>query len=422
VRSPIILTRWLVRAGLARWLPRARAALGSGVESLRYCSDEALRLPVEALQRAAAAVTATGPDVLDLSQGPDAGKNLRVPVHGPALENTSWASIVGSWDLRCAVSQWMQHELRITRDAQHEVLITQGATGALQLALATFVNPGDRVVVFAPTSPLFEILAAARGARIERIPARLEEGRLRFGVDRLATALRGARLILLANPTNPQGGLLCDADLEQIAWWAAKRDVLLYSDDTFASLFHDKAPTNLACFPRTFGRTLSAGSVSKSHAQPGLRVGWLSADRALLRASFGIAAARTSFVPGICQQAALGLFEQPAEKQSRLREQLAGRRQYVYERLQTMGFRPDWPAGGHFFWLETSPFGMSGSEFADRLFRDKRVRVSPGVLFGPCGTHHIRLSYATEDGRLRMALGKMADFLAEQKTGTLQAA
>ncbi len=422
MRRPILFTRWLVRAGLARWMPRARQALGSSVDQLRYCSDEVLRLPIESLQQAAVAVAATGPDILDLTQGPDAGKALRLPAQGPAHEHSSWANSVGSWELRYAVSKWLQHELRVTRDAQHEVLITPGATGALQIALATFVNPGDRVVVFEPTSPLFGLLAAARGAHVERLPARLDDGKLRFGVDRLATALRGARLILLANPTNPQGGFLCDADLEQIAWWAAKRDVLIYNDDTFASLFHENPPANLACFPRAFGRTLSAGSVSRGYAQPGLRVGWLSAERGLLRPCLGIAAARASFVPGLCQQAAVGLFEQSGEKQARLREQLTARRQYVYERLQGMGFRPDWPAGGHFFWLETSQFGMSGSAFADKLLRDKRVRVSPGILFGPACKNHIRLSYAAEDGRLRMALGKIAEFLTDQKTAMPQAA
>ena len=322
----------------------------------------------------------------------------------------------------------MEHELRLARDPHNEILATLGATGALQTALATFVNPGDRVVLFEPCSPLFEVLATARGARIQRIPSRMAEGRVRFGVDCLA---KGGKLrarpdadSYFANPeANPQGGVFCNEDLEQIAWWAAKRDVLIYSDDVFASFIYDKPPTNIACLPRAFGRTLSAGSISKSHCQPGLRVGWLTADRGLLQLCAGIAAVRAAFSAALlCQQIAVDLLEQPAEKLNRLRDQLASRRQYAFERLQAMGFQPEWPAGGHFFWLDTNRFGMSGAKFAEKLFQEKRVRVSPGTLFGPNSAGFVRLSFATEDGRLRMGLGRIAEFLAGEKAQVARAA
>ena len=243
---------------------------------------------------------------------------------------------------------------------------------------------------------------------------------MRFGVDRLARSLRGAR-DPFSNPANPQGGVFCDSDLEQIAWWAARRR-LIYSDDTFSSFFYDKQPNNIACFPRAFGRTLSAGSLSKSHCHPGLRVGWLSADRELLRPCAGVNAARAAFPPAICQQAAQTLLEQPADRLANLRNQIASRRHYAYERLQAMGFEPDWPAGGHFFWLETGRFGMSGAEFAETLMREKRVRVSPGILFGPNCADFIRLSYATEDGRLRMGLGRIAELIEGTHRATIRRA
>ena len=423
MRQSLLLTRLLVRAGLARWLPQARRALGQGADQLRYCSDDVLRLPFELLREAASAVSPVGPDVLDLSQGPDTGKAVRLSGHNNLLTNQQACSPAqGHWELRKSIAQWIEREQRLTRDPQNEILATLGATGALQMALATFVNPGDRVVLFEPSSPLFEIFALARGARLQRIPTRVVDGRIRFGVDCLAKALRGARMILFANPMNPQGGVLSDEDLEQIAWWSAKRDVLIYSDDVFASFIYDKPPINIACLPRAFGRALSAGSLSKSHCQPGLRVGWLAADRALLRPCIGIAAVRAAFVPTLCQQIAVDLLEQPAEKLTRLRDQLASRRQYAYERLQALGFHVEWPAGGHFFWLETSRFDMSGSNFAEKLFREKRVRVSPGTLFGPNCANFVRLSFGTEDGRLRMGLGRIAEFLAAERLPAARAA
>ncbi|HEV8061700.1 MAG TPA: pyridoxal phosphate-dependent aminotransferase [Gemmataceae bacterium] len=422
MRRSLFLARCLVRAGLARWLPRARRALGSAVDPLRYCSDEVLGLPVEMLREAAGAVSPVGPDVLDLTQGPESGKSIRLTGQNPLADRQPFTPVQGSWELRHGIGVWMERELRLTRDPQNEILVTLGATGALQTALATFVNRRDRIVLFEPTSPLFEILAAARGARIQRVPTRMEDGKIRFGVDCLAKSLRGARMILLANPANPQGGVLSDADLEQIAWWAAKRDVLIYSDDVFASFIYDQPSTNIGCLPRAFRRTLSAGSVTMSHCQPGLRVGWLTADRALLRPCVGIAAVRAAFVPALCQQIAVTLLEQPVEELHRLRDELASRRQYAFERLQAMGFQPEWPAGGHFFWLDTNRMGMSGAVFAEKLFREKRVRVSPGSLFGPNCAGFVRLSYAGEDGRLRTGLGRIAEFLTGETTRPARAA
>jgi aspartate/methionine/tyrosine aminotransferase len=407
---------------MARWLPRARQALGPAVDQLRNCSDDVFLLPVEMLRDAAQAMSPIGPDVLDLSQGPDEGKPPRLTGHTPSADRQTRISAQGLWELRRAISVWMEREQKVVRDPQNEMLVTLGATGALQTALGTFVNSGDRVVLFEPCSPLFGILTSARGAKIQRIPTRMEEGRIRFGIDKLAATLRGARMIIFANPSNPQGGVFSDDDLEQIAWWAAKRDVLIYCDDVFAPFIYEQAPTNIANHPRAFGRTLSAGSLTKSHCQPGLQVGWLSADRALLRPCTGIAAVRAAFVPTLCQLIALHLLEQPADRLALIREQLVSRRQYAFERLQAMGFQPEWPSGGHFFWLPTAHFGASGAQFAQKLFQNKRVRVSPGHLFGPNCANFVRLSYATEDGRLRMGLGRIAEFLAEVNAATNQAA
>src|SRR4051794_20763464 len=167
---------------MARWLSRARQALGPGVGHLRYCSDDVLRLPVEMLREAAQAMSPIGPDVLDLSQGPDGGKPPRLTGHTPSADRQTRISAQGLWELRRAITAWMEREQGLARDPQSETLVTLGATGALQTALATFVNRGDRIVLFEPCSPLFEILCAARGAKILRIPTRMEEGKIRFGI------------------------------------------------------------------------------------------------------------------------------------------------------------------------------------------------------------------------------------------------
>jgi aspartate/methionine/tyrosine aminotransferase len=186
-----------------------------------------------------------------------------------------------------------------------EVLITAGALGAVHAALDAFVNPGHRVVLFDPASPLYPLAVRARRARVTWLHTWVEDGRTRFRADALARALRGARLLLLNSPANPTGGVLAPEDLEQIAWWAGRHDVLLLSDEAFERYHYDGAPTSLAALPRAARRTLTAGGVSQSHALAAARVGWLAGHRHLLRPCRAAAALRAPFVPTLSQQVAL---------------------------------------------------------------------------------------------------------------------
>jgi aspartate/methionine/tyrosine aminotransferase len=118
-------------------------------------------------------------------------------------------------------------------------------------------------------------------------------------------------------------------------------------------------------------------------------------------------------VPTLCQQVALAALRQGGEAFRPVRDEFASRRLYAYERLRGLGLRAAWPAGAFFFWVPVWELGMSGQAFAERLLRAKRVLVTPGEHFGPSGRGYVRISYATEDGRLREGLARLADFLRE---------
>jgi aspartate/methionine/tyrosine aminotransferase len=160
--------------------------------------------------------------------------------------------------------------------------------------------------------------------------------------------------------------------------------------------------------------------VSKSHALAAARVGWLAGHRHLVRPCLLSAALHTPFVPTLCQQIALAALRQEDEAFAPLRAEFASRRNYVFERLGALGLQPAWPAAAFFCWVPVAPCGRT---FAEKLLRAKRVLVSPGEFFGPSGKGFVRLSYATEDGRLREGLSRLADFVRDsQPAPALQAA
>jgi aspartate/methionine/tyrosine aminotransferase len=411
VAIPLFVKKLLIRTGIARWLPSVQRLTDGGTEFLHYYSDRVLAAPHAELRDLAALLEAHGPDVIDLTPGsprfdlmPSGGSKL------PA-DRRGWPPPGGLPELRAAVAENILAGSGLAVSPADEVLVTHGAAGAFSTAIDAFVNPGDRVVLFDPTSPLYPLALRSRRARVRWVPTWMEEGRVRFRLDHLDQALRGARLLVVTSPTNPTGGSISPEDLEQIAWWADHRDVLVFNDEVFGRYRYEGRGLSLGTLSRARNRTLTAGSVSKGHALASARVGWLAGCRHLLRACSITAVLQTPFVPTLCQQLALTALRQSSDSFQPVLEEFDSRRRYAFDRLRGMGLNPAWPAGAFFFWVPVWELGLSGRAFAERLLREKNVLVTPGTSFGPSGPGHVRFSYAVEDGRLREGLGRLAEFL-----------
>jgi aspartate/methionine/tyrosine aminotransferase len=408
---PLFLAKLLIRTGLARLLPGVRRRLGRGADYLRYYSDRLLAAPFAALEQAAAALEPHGPDVIDLSLGAPRFDLLPSASTKLPADRRGWPPAGGLPELRQAVADKLLADNCLPVDPADEVLITAGALGAIQTVFDAFVNRGDAVVLADPTSPLYALAARTRRARVRWLATWLEEGRTRFRLDHLARALRGARLMVLCSPGNPAGGVVAPEDLEQVAWWADRHDVLLLSDEVFERFHHEDEVMSIGTLSHARRRTLTVGSVSKGHALAAARVGWLAGCKDLLRPCVLTAALRTPFVPTLCQQVAAAALRAGREAFEPVRAGFESRRRYTWERLRAMDLNSGWPAGAFFFWVPVWQRGLSGREFAAGLLREQRVLLTPGDLFGPSGPGYVRLSYAADDGRLQEGLNRLAAYL-----------
>jgi len=406
-----LLAKLLIRTGIARFLPTVQRLTDGGGAFLHYYSDQVLAAPLAELRELAAFRGLHGPDAIDLALAAPRFDLVSSGSTKLPADRRGWPPPWGLPELREAVAEKLLADHHLAVSPTDEVLITHGAAGAFSLALDTFVNRGDRVVLFDPTSPLYVLSLRHRRARIRWLSTWMDGGRTRFRLAALAQALSGARMVVLASPGNPTGGVVAAEDLEQIAWWAEREDVLIYSDEVFQHYHYDGSPASIATLAKARRRTLTVGSVSKSHALASLRVGWLTGYRHLVRPCALMAVMRSPFVPTLCQQIAVTALRRSDEAFRAIRAEFDSRRRYAFERLQALGLEPAWPAGAYFLWLPVSTLGLSGRAFAEQLLRAKNVLVSPGCLFGPSGSGYVRLSYATEDGRLREGLTRLADFV-----------
>jgi aspartate/methionine/tyrosine aminotransferase len=411
VAYPFWLARLLVRTGLVHWFPLIDRQLDGAVPFLHYCSDRLLATPLDALAEAADFFELRLPDGMDLALGAprfDLSPSLhtRLPEH-----RRGYPPPEGLLETRQAVAYALQTDYQLDADPIDEVLITHGAASAFATIVDTFVNPGKRVVLFDPSSPLFSLVLRQRRARIRWVDTWMEEGHVRFRREDLTAALRGARMIVLADPSNPTGGIFAPEDLEQITWWANRYDVLICHDDSFARFQYEGERARISSFPDAPERTLTIGSVSKGHGLAATRVGWIAAHRQLLRPCLLTQTLTTPFVAAVCQQVAAAALRQSFATFAPVLNDFASRRQYVFDRLQAMNLPPAWPAGGFFFWVSVRDLGVNGRDFAERLLKDKKVLVTPGDLYGPSGKGSIRLSYAGDDGRVREGLKRFGEFV-----------
>ncbi len=412
---PLWLTKLLIRTRLAGFTRRARRLTDGGSAYLKYYSDRVLSAPVDELLDGAIVPNGPGYDVLDLNQPtPDAP-----PARGAISVGRTDATAPGRVpamlpELRTAIADYYtSHGRTLTSDT--ELIATHGATGAFAAALDAFVNPGDRVVMFDPCSPLFALGAKSRHAKVRWVPTWTEEGRCRYIAADFERAMRGAKVLVLSDPGNPAGGCLANEDLEHIAWIAGGYGVIVYLDESFGAFRYGDKPRCFATMPGADRLALTAGSVSQEFGQPGVRVGWLAGNKHLVRASQLTANLTAPYVAPVCQQAAARLLADPLPAESL--ERFRAKREYTIDRLRAMGLEAETPGGGYFAWVPVASTGLDGRTFAERLLKELRVLVGPGVAYGPSGASHVRVSFAAEDGRLRAGLSRMATFLERLKGG-----
>jgi aspartate/methionine/tyrosine aminotransferase len=401
--------KFLIRSGIARLFPSVRDCLLGGEEYLRFYSDRTLAVPITALTDNSLLPVIATPDSINLALG---APRCDMPV-GRSHDEQKGQSPWGDLALRSDLAAQFHLDHGPEHEPSDEVLITHGASGAFAAAIDAFINPGDAAVLFDPTSPIFPIGLQHRRARIRWVPTWSEGGRLRFAMDAFAKAMRGAKLLVLADPANPTGCVFAAEDLEQIAFWSRKHDVLIFQDASSDRWRNQPAKARLASLPHTEGRILTCGSFAKSHGLVSAHVGWLIGYRHLLGPCAAATMLSAPFVPTLCQQVALQAMRTSESAMVELRDEFNGRRAYVRDCLEELDLKPWESAGGFFVWVPV-PGDEGGRMFAQRLLRETGTLVNPGSPFGPSGDRFIRISFAIDEGRLREGLTRLRRFIARE--------
>jgi arginine:pyruvate transaminase len=301
-----------------------------------------------------------------------------------------------------------------------EVLYTAGTQNGLCTALFTLVEAGDEVLVPDPYYATYEGLVAASGATFVAVPTSPENG---FHVT--AQAIENAisprtKVLLLNNPSNPTGAVLSVEEIDAIGDVCERHDLWIICDEVYADMTFDGTFCSPFDRPHLRHRTLSVSSISKSHALPGFRAGWVACPAEVTPRLVLVAEAMLfGSQPFIEDALAVALNETHPEVE-RMRAAYKERAGVLVEAFtDATSVSARLPEGGMFIMLDIRKTGLTGEEFAWRLLDEESVGTMPGESFGSGGAGHVRVALTVESELLKEAsirIRRLADTcLSERK-------
>ncbi len=326
---------------------------------------------------------------------------------------TSYTANRGRRDLRELVATHVDDRYDLSYGPDEEVLITAGASEAIDLAFRALVDPGDTVAVAQPCYVSYVPGVIFAGGEVCPVPTRpADEFRLTPEVLR-ANDADEADVLVLCYPNNPTGATMPREDLEAVAAFAREHDLTVLSDEIYAELTYEHEHTSIATLPGMRERTIVFNGFSKAYAMTGLRLGYALGPPAAIRAMNRIHQYTMLSAPTTAQYAAIEALKTCDDAVDTMRAQYDRRRQFVLARFEEMGLSC-FPASGAFYAFPEVPWD-DAEAFAEALLEDQRVAAVPGTAFGAGGEGHLRISYATGLGELKEALARMETFLADNR-------
>ena len=327
-------------------------------------------------------------------------------IHSLEAGRTSYTSNRGMSDLRRLISDYSQrwgHDY----DPDTEILVTSGASEAVDLALRTFISPGDTVAIhqpnyisywpgiqFAGGEPLAVLTNAANDFVLT--PEALD-----------AAGASEAELLVLCYPNNPTGAVMTESEIRAVADYCVDNDIDVIADEIYAALTYDGDHTSIASMPGMRERTIVINGFSKAYAMTGLRLGYALGPAAAIGSMNRVHQYTMLSAPTTAQYAAVEALRSCDDAVTEMTAEYNRRRRFVLSRFEEMGLDCFTSRGAFYAFPEC---GGDDEAFAEDLLKQEGVAVVPGRVFGEGGTGHLRVSYATSMRELKTAMNRIETF------------
>ncbi|HTQ55652.1 MAG TPA: pyridoxal phosphate-dependent aminotransferase [Bryobacteraceae bacterium] len=361
-----------------------------------------------------------GVDVVDFGPGepdfPTPDNIKRAAIRALEQNFTKYTNAGGTLELKQAVCERHAADFG-TSYKPAECLIAVGGKHVIFNLTQALLNPGDEVVIPVPYWVTYKDVVNYAGARCVFVATDEDRGFALTAamVERYITDR--TKLVIINSPSNPSGAVLDPAEFEKILHVTARAGIFLMTDECYCRFLYDSAPFSVASLPGARHNVLVAGSLSKTYAMTGWRIGFALAPPPVIGAMLKLQSHATSNPTSIAQKAAVEALRGPQESVSTMLAEYARRRDYVIQRLRAIpGVTCAEPRGAFYAYPNIGVALRNGTstsvQFAEALLEKAAVAVVPGEAFG---THqHVRISYATSMHELERGLDRLHRFIVEQ--------
>ena len=362
-----------------------------------------------------------GKDLVDFGAGePDfpTPENVKEAAIRAIRDNFSkYTATPGTMELRQSIVDWHKRELG-TAYSPKECIATAGGKQAIFNLICALINHGDEVILPVPYWVTFADVINFCGGK----PVMLET-REDAGFELTADMIQGAitprtKLVIINSPSNPSGAVLARKEFEKILEAVSRADAFLMSDECYSHLVYDGQPFSIASITGAKESVIVAGSVSKTYAMTGWRVGYALAPAPIVSAMTKLQSHSTSNPSSIAQKAAVEALRGPQDSVPKMVAEYLRRRDFVVAKLREIpGVTSAMPRGAFYAYPNIGSFlgagklAPSANDLAKRLLREAGVVVVPGEAFGT--QQHVRLSYATSMEQLEKGLTRMRQFFTQ---------
>ncbi len=329
---------------------------------------------------------------------------------------TQYTSNKGLLELRKEISEYLKFKFNIDFSAD-DIIITVGASEAIDLSLRAVVDEGDEILIPDPSYVSYKPCVELAGGTPVSVPCQGENG-FKLTPEALESVItEKTKAIIFPYPNNPTGGVMEKEYIEKIIPVILKHDLLIISDEIYAELTYGGEHVSVCTFPELKDRVVLINGFSKAFAMTGWRIGFVCANNDVLSAMLKIHQYTTICAPIFSQYGALeglkGGKEDGYQSVEEMRAEYDRRRRFMLQAFTSMGLECFEPKGSFYIFPSVKKTGLTGEEFATKLLESKKVAVVPGSAFGEFGKYYVRCSYAYSMKNLIEATDRIRQFVEQ---------